>query len=172
MPEFHGSLSVGGTVESDNVTPDNFLNIYLMDGSTVDMVVDGSGTPVNYEYTVPANKRAQIHRVLIFLDDTTAFGPNLFGGITALPNGITITAGGILLATWQDNVDMVTTMHDFIGFANLGKSDKSGSGRWSFSRTGGALTLAAGQTFTATINDAMTGLDNMRMRIQGHIEDV
>lgn len=172
MARVKGTLSSGVDAETDHVASSRALSTYLMDGSTVDMVVDGSTTPVVYSYTPPTGLILDVYRLLLYVDDSTEFSPSTFGDIAALTNGVTIKANGDLLETWRDNMDIITTMHDFLGTPNLGKSTSSGAGRWTFTKFGGPIRIVPGSTFSATINDAMAGLDSFRIKIQGRLIDV
>jgi hypothetical protein len=156
------------------VNPEDTVNIHLLDAGAENMAVDGSITPVVFKYTVPALKVFELWRMMIYLDDSVAFAATTFGGVAGpLANGVEIDANGTLLETWIDNSEIALTMHDFIGYKNLAKEDRSGAGRWSFDRSfGGPLKLDAGEVFSITVNDDLTGLDTFHAKIQGKLFDV
>lgn len=142
-----------GAVITGRVTPDNFLKVYLLDGSASNMNVDGS-TPVVYKYTVPAGKILAVMRVIIYMEDASPFDSILFGGITALTNGVDIAANGVIIENWKNNIDIGTCMFDTPGRANFGKETKTLVGRWTLSKEGGGpIELLAGEIFSFTIND-------------------
>ncbi len=61
---------------------DNQLSEMLLNGGSEDMAVDGSVTPVEFSFTVPADRRIRISRVFITIEDgNQEFDPQDFGAI-------------------------------------------------------------------------------------------
>ena len=150
--------------------PEEALDQYLLDGSTIDMNVDGSSTPVDYKYTVPAGKSLTLERILFYMDDATAFSPTTFGGISALTNGVDVIIAGSTIVNWKENEDIVCTCFDFVGYPNFGKESSSGAGRWTMRRSfGEPLIVRAGEEVIFRISDNLTGLTHFRAHIQGRL---
>ena len=165
-----GVLRIG---EMSSTEPAELIKIDLMNGGDPDMTVDGSSTPVTFKYTVPADKILYLHRVIIYMEDTTAFSAGVFGGTGgALANGVTIVVGGTTIDTWKTNADLELTFFDAEGRAVFAKETKSIGGRWTFTKdTGSPIKLIATETVSFVINDDLTGLDIFEAKIGGKLVD-
>jgi hypothetical protein len=140
------------------------------------MTVDGSVTPVSFVQgtTVPADKTLYVARLLMFLEDTTAFSSEKFAGITALTNGIDIKLNGDTIINLKDNIDIIVMAYDSDGQVNMGKTDRTMTVRWTFTKFTGnpfGVAISEGNTFEVVINDDLTGLSAFRMRIEGLMQD-
>lgn len=140
--------------------------LLLTAGPSSDMGVNGSVTPVEFEFT--ADGAVFLSSVAFSLLDATSL-PTAFGGVAALTNGLTVE----LIDT-----DGTTVLHDFLAgltvkktadFAYLGvvtvalSVDGSGDDHqqvvWDVERTFGApLLLKSGQALRVTVQDDLTGL--------------
>jgi len=155
-----------------SIRPEDCVFEYLKNGSEIELNFDGSTTPVDYIYTIPAGKRLILERILFYIDDATAFTPVTFGGLSALTNGVDVTLAGVTLVNWKTNEDVVNTCHDFIGYSNLGKTTSSGHGRWTMARSfGSPMRLNAGETVVFTVNDDLTGLEHFSVKLHGYLVD-
>ena len=140
------------------------------------MNVDGSSSTVDFSYTVPVDGENFISRCIVYIQDANP-QPTLFGGITALTNGLLVEVlddqGGVL-KTFND----ARAIQDNSDFASLGGVDvryQLGTGvddvvvRWSIDRhTGGdTLQLRAGETFRVRVRDDLSGLTAFRWVLQG-----
>ncbi|MDB4306312.1 hypothetical protein N9980_01980 [bacterium] len=159
------------------ITADKFLEKFLANASSIDMNVDGSVTPVNFTYTVPANDEAFISRCNIYIQDASP-SPILFGGIAALTNGLLIEvldSGLSVIKTFnaqkptQDN-------SDFVSLAGVDVRYQSGAGagddvaiRWTFANHSGGdtLQLRQNETFRVRVRDNLTALTAFRWVLQG-----
>lgn len=158
---------------SPGVAPSALLKTYLTNGGSNDLTVDGSSAAVEFGYTVPAGKRLFANRVMIYLEDATNFSGELFGGASALSTGVVVSAAGVELVRWNDNIDLTATMFDTEGRKNFSKDTQSISGRWTMSsETGKPIILEAGETFAVTVNDNLTGLVHFRVKLGGRLEDI
>lgn len=155
----------------------NYLSTFVLDGSTLDMSVDGT-TPVEYFYTVLAGKKVKLTRGLLTIEDgATEFAPGDFGQIPgALANGleVSITPFGeskVVLETWTTNRELRNTMFDF---DNEFKQAGSYVGRWTFGRDVGdsGILLNVGDKFSITVQDNLSSLDHLSFRLKGSIEDI
>jgi hypothetical protein len=156
------------TNDGVRVSADQLLKQYLLDTASNDMAVNGSVTPVEFLYTVPAGKRLDLERMMFYMEGATAFSGVKFADLTALTTGVTWTIAGSLVETWVDNIDIMTTMFDTEGRAVFSKVDRSLGGRWTFSKdTGKPIQLDAGQTVVCTINDDLSSLVHFRAKIAG-----
>lgn len=154
----------------------HYLSTFLLDGSTVNMNVDGSSTAVVYRYTVPSDKHVHVHRAFIVLEDgAAAFAPGNFGAIAgALSNGVEVSVTSVatktVLETWTTNREIRSTMFDF---DQQWRTDGQYSGRWTFTKDMHAkgITMHEGDKFDITIQDNLTGLDYFSFKIKGIISD-
>lgn len=151
------------------VAPSQVIKTYLFDDANSDMAVDGSGTPVIFKYTVPANSVLFLERFILYMEGSTALDSIKFGNLTALTNGVDLSAGGTILQNWKDNIDIATTMFDVPGRANFGKETNTLTGRWTLSKETGGFPLAveAGGTVDVTVNDDLSTLVAMHLKIGG-----
>ena len=152
------------------MNPGNLYKEYLLNGSSNDMAVDGSGTPVVFSADIPTDKILHASRLILYIEGSTAFASEKFGNLPVLPNGVLIKAGGVTIETWKDNVDLNTSMFDTEGRSNFSKADRSMSARWSFFKESGyGLSLLPGESFSATIQDNLSTLVHFRMKLGGHM---
>lgn len=146
----------------------------VLNGENENMNVDGSIAPVNFDYTVPANKVVDLRRSFIELTDgVIEFTSSNFGARGALENGVDIKlvkadSTEIIIRNWKKNIDISKTMFDFY---NPFK-DGSYVGRWTFARdVGGFLTLKPGEKVRFTINDDLTGVDSFTFDLKGRMRN-
>ena len=159
----------------------NIFRYLTDDGLTTgerSMVVNGGTTPVPYYAGPAAGEVWDIHRMLVYIEDGSA-SASTYGGISALTNGLTLktTTGGLTGATNIDvldghpiakNSDWSGTCYD-LNITSPGQGNSIVSVRWTFSKGGAPLTLVGhkSEKFVATINDAMAGLVEHHIMIQG-----
>lgn len=148
-----------------------YINTYLLNGTSNDMGIDGSSTPVSFNYTVPSGKKLLIGRILLYSEAATAFDSVKFLNLTALTNGISIRVNGKEITNWKDNIDMVTTMYDMEEGAAFGKATKVLRGRWSLWKAAkniNGIILTSGQKFEVVVQDDLSAAGIIfRIRIQG-----
>lgn len=163
---------VGISVYPNNipyVAASNFINEYLLNASSNEMAI--VGVPTVFTYT-PSGADFVLHRFIIYLEDSINFSAALFGGISALSNGVLVEANGSELVNWKSNIDIFETMYDTAGAGEaFGKLRQIVSGRWSlFKALGGkGLLIPNGQTVQVTIRDDLSALDTFRFRVQGYL---
>ena len=156
------------------LNPKKLISEYLTNASSPDLNVDGSVTPVEFSYRPNKGETVNIARLLIYLEGGTNFAAEDFANLaTALTNGLTISFDGAQVASWRDNVDIVTTMYDVEGYASLNNIARSISGRWTLNRAapgfaGVEVTYENGGV-VATVNDNLSTLTQFRIRAQGHV---
>lgn len=147
----------------------------LKDSGSSDMAVDGSSTPVEFEFLIPANTWVDLAQFNIVLTDV-AVTNDKFGAITALTNGVTIEI---------IDVDTTTVLFDFTATRPIrtntdfalyaGVSAKLAGGglvdavlvEWPLQSTGAVLRVLGGQLIRATVNDNLTGLNTFGILVQG-----
>lgn len=164
-------------IVSSGVTADetNTVSVFLENGGSEQQTVDGSVTPVEFSYTVPVGKKLILSRMLIYIEDSTAFSSTVFAGLaSALTNGWEMSVNGTVLFTAKNNWQLAIHMYDVTGNAIFGKTNQTLIGRFSFSRfVGGAngITIRAGEDIATIVNDDLTGIDLMSVMIQGVLLD-
>lgn len=166
-----------GLVKSpDCIPPWRHVSKYLVTAADVrDMAVDGSGgSPVVFSYTPPATYDFVASRINIFMQTSSAMSVAVFGNLaTVLGHGIEIKADGVLLATWQDNIDMYTEYYDNMAAANVSDAvaDTTLVGRWTFWKdtNGLGILVPNGSSFEVIINDDLSTITELRMKLKGKL---
>lgn len=163
------SVSIVFCSDMDIILAANHVTEYVLNGGSNDMAVDGT-TPVTFSYTPPAGKDFKLHRMMLYLETSTAMDSIEFGNISVLSNGVQINVAGENLTTWKDNIDMLADMFDLdqAGEA-FGKVTRTLSGRWTFAKdvTGKALLIPDGQSFDVVIRDNLSTLSIFRLKVKG-----
>lgn len=143
------------------------------------MNVDGSVTPVHFDYVAPKN--VHLTRVNFSLvDDDIHYG--VLGGLpTALTNGILIKAldangVGVLIDFLEG--EAIRANEDFANLAGIDATvvwqpgasagDNFFPIRWTLAKAGANLQLHTGQRIRITIQDNLTGLSHFTAMVQGH----
>lgn len=143
----------------------------LVNGSSKDMTVDGSSSPVTFKYTVPTDECWYIQFASIFILDSGAMGHNVFGSLgSGLTNGIdfNIKRNGVtgLVRNMKDNVDIFKM---FFRDTQLGNSNTGFLNDNDFffgSRDcGEGIRLCDGDEVQFIINDDLTGIDRLEASI-------
>lgn len=145
---------------------------YLLNGGSNDMVVDGSGgAPVSFSHSPPANYDLIISRIMVCLQASSAMSVGNFADLAVLGHGIEVKADGVLITTWQDNMDMYTECYDVDTLANVtdAAADTTLHLRWSFYRDLNGPGLLVKDTFEVIINDDLSGLATLRIKIKGKL---
>jgi hypothetical protein len=73
---------------------------------SVHMEVDGNATITVFSAVPPIGEKWELHRIIGYLEGTTAFSTELFGNLPALSNGVEIRINGILMRTITDNLQL------------------------------------------------------------------
>lgn len=163
------------------VDPRNLIVKNLQNGGSAEMAVNGSITPVNFDYVVPEGFRFFWYRFIIMMSDgAKVFNATEFGTIPALTNGCTISIIDDQLTPAEAiSVNALMGSGAFkknADFAQLAGNDvqtlvdgRGIAARWTLSRmTGGHPTmLPSGWGVRFTINDDLTALDEVRSCVQG-----
>jgi hypothetical protein len=175
MPVMGGSGELIASTISSGILPGAFVSKYLENSGSNDMGIDGSGTAVSFTYTPPAGKDLLGARILIYLESGANFGSTNFMHLAALSNGVKISAAGVPLTNWKDNIDIICDMFDLsnagIAFSN---ERRSLAGRWTFTRgaSGEPLTIFNGETFEVLIRDDLSAAGIIfRIKLQGKLVD-
>jgi len=98
-----------------SITP---IDAFLKNGSSKAMNVNGSSTPVNFDFAPGQGEVWYLSKISSMLSDDglTRHGPGDFGGLSSLTNGVEIrikTEGAeSVLATLQDNADFLQVFSD------------------------------------------------------------
>ncbi len=161
----------------DTITPWRIVSPYLTDSNdSNDMTVDGTGgSPQVFNYTPPANYDFAAARMMIYMECSSAMSTTVFGNLAAaLAVGIEVKAQGVLLTTWKDNIDIYTQAFDVDTLANVSDAtvDTTFNVRWSFFKDANdrGIEIDNGEFFEAIINDDLSSITVLRMRIHGHLD--
>ncbi|SEH05484.1 hypothetical protein [Candidatus Venteria ishoeyi] len=140
-----------------------------------DQCQDGSSTPIEYAYTAPAGKIFLCSRLMIYMEDSTNFTSESFGGLgVALTNGWGMALNGTAAFSVKTNWELAIHMFDITGNALFGKDNQTMIGRFSFNKfTGGScgVTIRPGESISTILNDDLTNLDILSVMAQGILID-
>jgi hypothetical protein len=155
---------------------DNYESIYLLNGGSEDMAVNGSITPVVFSHTIAADTRFSLNRSLLVMEHgAAAFNAAHFAALgSALANGVEVSItpdGGskIVLELWKTNRQVRDTMFD------LDQTFKTAgvyTGRWTFTKdlNEHGLVLNPGDVFAITIQDNLAAMDFFSFKLKGDKE--
>jgi hypothetical protein len=143
-------------------------------GGSRDANVNGSITPVLFEYTVTEG-HADITRMIVAITDSGTFDATLYGNRVVLVNGIKVQIirdGAVLLDLLDgepvlSNTDWAALCHDFT-YHDIGTGDNRATIRWTFAHAGSPLSLQVGDTLRVTVQDDLTELTGHYFQIQGY----
>lgn len=163
---------ISSTPETPVIYADAYNGVFLKNGASEDMVVDGTlGSPIDFKYTLVGLARGLWHRSFIELTDGNQdFISSNFGAIVGgLTNGVQIIVvrNGFekVLETWKSNMDISLTMFDFRSPYRQGEY----VGRWTIpSDIGGPITLFEGDEIILRVRDLLDtlALDSFRFKIK------
>ena len=170
-------------IATNTVTLDAGVDTDLPDGSEVikvdtNMAVNGSVTPVVFTATAAPSQKIDLIRLLFSITDATEPSDILFGGMTALTNGVHIRRNindttYQTIAIWKANKDMKLDMYNVDYTSKAGGGDWGVNGRWSlFDGSGAVINIdhTGGESLECIIQDNLTDLVTFTMKGQGHIE--
>lgn len=158
-------------------TEDYNLPVIEDGGSSDNMGVDGSITPVEFVTAdVPVNKVLRVKRLTFYMEEATGnFNSALFLSQAALTVGVTIAIGGVVIATWKNNRDIILSVGDLGEMANMtmGQVRNNFKGVWVLPESFGLPSeVLEGQNVTVTINDDLSDVSYFQMTVQGRLTDV
>ena len=153
---------------------------YLRDsGGSLDAAVNGVVTPVRFFFA--PGRHAEIHRLIMHLDDLGAFNADDYGAVAGpLANGVTCkvtnVGGSTVILDLMDGEAAVSNV-SWMQFTANSADRTFGAGQdyvtvaWDFIASGAPLTLYAGQEIEAIINDNLSTLETHRFMVQGKFID-
>lgn len=159
----------------EEARPELQLFKFLRNASSPAMNVNGSITPVKFEYVVPAGRELYAQR-LNFEFINTGMKPDNFAGVAALTNGLLIEVlddDNTPLIDFTDGLG-IKNQTEFAPLAGVDANVTSGGGtpdglavRWTMARTGAPIYMTAGQKFVLTVRDDLSTITQMRAMLQG-----
>lgn len=154
----------------------NVVAEFLTNGWSNNQNVNWSVTPVTFSSTpVPAGKVFVCARVLIYMEDSTAFASNKFGWLAAaLTNGWKFAANGTDMFIAKDNKTLAIHMFDLTGNDLFGKTNQTMVGRFSFNKFtdwADGIHIREWQTIDCIVSDDLTGLDYLHVMAQWILKD-
>ena len=101
----------------------------LKSGSTENMNVNGSVTPVNFDFNVPSGQTIYLEGIYFLIQDPGTSDPNDFGSIaTGLTNGLSINITAI--GTSYELFNIKNNTHSTMLFSDNGKTVDHGGSGW------------------------------------------
>jgi len=139
-------------------------------------IIDMAGLPNVYKVVPPPGYTYELFRMNLVMEDATKFSGDLYGGVTALTNGIVITtegqAGVIINHTPQPikksghwalvaGVDMAMT--------DFATGNDIITVRWTFAKGGSNIVLDGnkGEFIKVNVRDTLAGLVSHIIQVQG-----
>lgn len=146
--------------------------VNLLNGTSPNMNVNGSGTPVTFQYSPPTGQTWYIENLAIFIADNANFPTGGFGGIGALANGLIIEfqSKGVLytFSNIQNNGGILNTFSNHSiseVVSGLLTTDAFLMGSVDFQQRI-ALDQTFGDFFRVRVRDNLTGLTSLMMRVK------
>lgn len=145
-------------------------------GGSEDMAVNGSSTPVVFEYEVPAQRALLLEKITLSIENA-GITPSNFGGVSALSNGLLIQAvdaENVVLLDYTDSVP-IKNLADFLSIGGSGAKlfdDSLGVDAMGITIPFGSLdALKAGEKIRIVVQDNLTGMDQMKAMVHGVLLD-
>jgi hypothetical protein len=155
---------------------DELVGVYLKDGASREMSVDGSVTPVDFEFVVPAARRLQLAAITIQIVDNMAHTASSYGGGSALTNGMALEVDtGTVVIDLLDGFP-ITTNSQWTGFAflyeytDVGSGDNVSTWHWEDHRAGSMFSVVeidSGGVVSCRVSDDLTGISSATMFLHG-----
>ena len=154
-----------------------FYEYLITAGGSLNMNVDGSGTPVTFCFRAP--RALDIHRVTFVAEDDAKEDLNGFLSLPELANGLTIIhrksepAGGGTIQNFSTSVVPITTHMRLGALAGVDvMSDTVGnksrfSIRWTLARAGVPLAMQHHEEFIINVRDNLSTLLYFHVMVQG-----
>lgn len=162
---YDGADAGTGDVSIELEDFDILLKSFLLNGASSDMAVNGSVTPVVFQYQADATVDSWLDKIIFVLEDEQ-IGFNTFGDLAALTTGldIQITQNGVTSSIW----DKVKTTYQAIKACNgewdlISKINLNNDEGIVIVVQLNNMKLAAGTTdkIFATVNDDLSDLTNL-----------
>ena len=154
-----------------------FTRLFEESGGATNMNVDGSSTPIDFDI-IPPPGRGIVLDSLHFVLQGTNFKPSLFGGLTALTNGVALqVVEGITIIVDFANSFRIKTNADFSLFSE-GIIQTFGAGAddmlkatFDFQLSGRLVLVKGTQKARIKIQDDLTGaaLDRFECMARGYL---
>lgn len=162
--------------------PTAFVFKYIREGANLEMNVNGSITPVEYKYTVPAGKFFYWTRTVFHVKDSGS-KPNDFGGIGGgLTNGLLMSvrdSGDAELVDLLDTLPIKTNSdHAHLASVDVDIKDAQGGAddsfvvRWTLEKAGAAMVLQPAEYFMVTVRDDLQALTSFLISVHGLLYDI
>ena len=174
-PRLHEFTPVG-------LSPEHFVYRFLRDSNgSRDMDVDCT-TPVIFKYPCPQNQAFHLYRLIVNIEDSGS-KPNDFGGITGpLTNGIDLRVKNKhddTLLDFNDGFPIPTNgRFGLLAGGDMDIKDAQGGAddsilvRFTIERAGTAMILLEGDYVSCVVQDDISELTAMHMKVQGLLFDV
>lgn len=151
--------------------------VALLNGSSKNLIVNGSGTPVNFDFTPGAGEIWYLQDIVGLMSfDTGNAEHNLFIRSSALTNGIKIEvkSNGTVsqYSLIKDNYDFISTFHDFSEIDKQGfLHQRNFRGSWHFEgSTVPAIKNSTSDYIRVKIQDNLTNIKDLEgLEIHVHI---
>lgn len=150
-----------------------YQRLFLENTGSNNMAVNGSVTPVVFEYGPPANETWYIDELSFVIDDAGNNTLSYFGAINGgLSNGVlieqVITSTNYTIVNLKNNLEVVTYFsdHSFRGLANAYLNSVTFYTGKAELRVPITLSGANGDKIQATVRDDLTGVDDLKVGIE------
>lgn len=139
---------------------------------------DMSRIAAEYTITPPENFTYKVYRVTLYMEDDSKFAAELYGGISALDNGIVVTTenpSGVI-TTHTPQPIKTTGQWSLLGGVDIVWTDFIAGNdwailRWTFARYGPPISLSGddGEFLKINVQDTLAGLVSHIAQAQGEI---
>lgn len=147
-------------------------------GGSAAMNIDGSVTPVDFEWTPPMESNASVSLLRLYIQDVSITRSDRYGNQILSPGQGTLLSIQRASGTVEDlldgnellnNITMNIIDQMYAASEWSGSSDASATMRWPFRHDGDPLSLAPGDIIRATVRGDLTGLVRHHAVISGSL---
>ena len=153
----------------------NWISEYLSNGATIHAIGNYAGAVEQFTYR--PTRRIEVHRLIIYIQDTGNFSVSTYGNGVILTNGIRVVvrdANDALLGALdggepiKSNADWSSLCYD-INYLSFGTGDNALAVRWTFERAGAPIRIdgTEGHYLSVELNDSFLALTDHTFNVQG-----
>ena len=153
----------------------NWISEYLSNGATIHAVGNYAAAVEQFKYE--PTRRVEVHRLIVYIQDTGNFSVSTYGNGLTLVNGIRVVvrdSNDVLLGALDggepilSNGDWSSLCYD-INYHSFGVGDNALAVRWTFERAGAPIRIdgAEGHYLAVELNDSFLNLTDHTFNVQG-----
>ena len=153
----------------------NWISEFLSNGATIHAVGNYAAAVEQFKYS--PSRRIEVHRLIIYIQDTGNFDVSSYGNGITLTNGIRVVVrdSNDMLLGALDGGEPIKTNADWSGlcydinYLSFGVGDNALAVRWTFERAGAPIRIdgSEGHYLAVELNDSFLALTDHTFNVQG-----